>query len=70
MLQSPRPFSTAGRQPADKAESSLHMWWQRARNRVKNADAEERAKALFVYSSVSLGISVCYVMKSFWDLKP
>ncbi|CAN6320650.1 unnamed protein product [Urochloa humidicola] len=67
-LESWRRFSTAGRESADKTNGFLRMWWQRARNRVKNADPEERAKALFVYSSVSLGATMCYVMKSFWDL--
>ncbi|XP_062195502.1 uncharacterized protein LOC133898784 [Phragmites australis] len=45
-LESQRHFSTGGREPADKADT----WWQRVKYRVKNADIEERSRALFVYS--------------------
>ncbi|KAG2650472.1 hypothetical protein PVAP13_1NG223819 [Panicum virgatum] len=47
MLQSWRHFSTKGREPADKAESVLRLWWQRARNRVENADLAQSAKSAF-----------------------
>ncbi|CAO2199468.1 unnamed protein product [Urochloa humidicola] len=59
-----RRFSTGKREPADKAESGLRMWWQRARDRMENASLEERDRMFFAYSLFVLGLPAVYVLKS------
>ncbi|CAO2161535.1 unnamed protein product [Urochloa humidicola] len=57
-----------GGEHANKGQGGLRMWWQRAKNRVENANVAESSRAVLVYSTVTLGTATCYVVKSMWDI--
>ncbi|CAO2199479.1 unnamed protein product, partial [Urochloa humidicola] len=63
-----RHCSTGAREPADKAESGLRMLWKQARNRVKNANLEERARVLFVYTLFVVGTPSLLAVKAVRDV--
>ncbi|CAO2175025.1 unnamed protein product [Urochloa humidicola] len=64
-----RHFSTGARVPGDRAESGLLMLWQRAKNRVKNLNLEERARVLFVYALFVVGTPSLVCFKRVGDIK-
>ncbi|KAK3143732.1 hypothetical protein QOZ80_4AG0304260 [Eleusine coracana subsp. coracana] len=63
-LESWRCMTTGRGEPTVKAGSTLRKWWQRAKDRAENAGEEEKARAFFVYSLVTLGTPAVYVFKS------
>ncbi|TVU26701.1 hypothetical protein EJB05_29257, partial [Eragrostis curvula] len=62
LLQSWRNMSTGGRELPFKSVNAMRAWWQRVRTRVENANAEERARALFVYGLFTMGTGSLYAV--------
>ncbi|KAJ1282054.1 hypothetical protein BS78_03G020800 [Paspalum vaginatum] len=58
-----RSFSTGIKEPADKVKGGMCMWYQRVRNRMKNATLEERSKGLFVYGLFVMGTPTVIMLK-------
>ncbi|CAO2199383.1 unnamed protein product [Urochloa humidicola] len=60
-LEGWRRYSSEGREPTEKAEGVLRMWWRRWRDHMRNMDPVERVT---LYALVVLGGPMIYRMKS------
>ncbi|TVU13119.1 hypothetical protein EJB05_40831, partial [Eragrostis curvula] len=66
--ESSRCMTTGGGDPSAEVKSVLRLWWERARDRVKNADEEEKNRAFYVYGLIVASTPSWYVIRSAIDL--